>query len=196
MGRDDYEHIEIRSRFELRSWLEQHHGRDEGVWLRKYKKHHEHYVPWEHVVQELLCWGWIDSMTRKLDADRSMLLITPRKPGSMWSRINKEHVEVIEAAGLMQPAGRARIEAAKSDGSWEMLDDIDALIEPDDLATALDAEPAARAAWDEFSASAKKLILWWVKSAKREATRSKRISETARLAALGLRAQHPEAKGR
>ena len=114
--------------------------------------------------------------------------MSPRKPSSGWSRSNKERVERLEREGLMTDAGRAAVEAAKRNGSWSLLDSVEALEEPDDLAAALNASPAARAHFDAFPPSARKLILTWIATAKREETRLKRIEETTRLAAENIRA--------
>jgi uncharacterized protein YdeI (YjbR/CyaY-like superfamily) len=139
-------------------------------------------------VEEALCFGWIDSKGRRLDERRTMLLMTPRKPGSGWSRPNKERLERLFAAGVMEPAGIAVVEAAKADGSWTALDDIESLVEPDDLRAALDTAPAARTSWDGFPRSVKRATLEWIAGAKRPQTRAKRVEETVRLAARGERA--------
>ncbi|MCB9760959.1 MAG: YdeI/OmpD-associated family protein [Alphaproteobacteria bacterium] len=181
--------IDRPSRALLRAWLEEHHTRDEGVWLVRYKKHTgERYVPHGQIAAELLCWGWIDSQVCSMDADRSRIFISPRRPGSIWSAVNKAHVERELAAGRMAPPGLAKIEAAKVDGSWTLLDDVEALIVPDDLAAALDGCPPARANYEAFPDSAKKAILWWIKSAKRPTTRASRVATAAEKAARGERA--------
>jgi len=131
---------------------------------------------------------WVDSLPRTVDDERSRLLVTPRKPGSGWSRINKERVERMTASGLMAPAGLAVAEAARADGSWSALDAVEDLIEPDDLRAALDADPAARANRDAFPRSARRGILEWISTAKRPETRARRIAETATLAARNARA--------
>lgn len=191
MGLTDLEEIEVRSRSELRRWLEANHEQSESCWLVTYKKHvDKHYIAYGDIVDELLCFGWIDSRTRRVDEDRSKLLIAPRKAGSTWSRVNKQKVAKLEKAGLMTGAGRAKIDDAREDGSWTFLDDVEALIEPDDLAAALDANKKARKHFDAFNASAKKVILLWIKTAKREATREKRIRETVKLAARNIKAAH------
>ncbi len=161
-----------------------------------FKKHvGEYYVPYGEVVEELLCYGWVDSRTRRVDDDRTMLLVSPRKPGSTWSASNKRRVADLEKRGLMTPAGHAKIESAREDGSWYFLDDIENLIEPDDLARALDKNQRARQNFDSFSPSARKVILLWIKTAKRGETRARRINETVRLATKNVKAAHPEAKG-
>jgi uncharacterized protein YdeI (YjbR/CyaY-like superfamily) len=116
------------TRAEWRAWLEQHHAQTEGVWLISYKKSTgKPRVEYNEAVEEALCFGWVDSKPNKLDDERSMLWFAPRKPGSGWSRLNKERVERMMAAGLMTPAGLEKVEAAKQDGSWNALDAIEAL---------------------------------------------------------------------
>ena len=143
---------------------------------------------YEDAVEEALCFGWIDSIGRKLDDDRTMLWFSPRKVGSGWARPNKERVERLTAAGLMTPAGQRVIDAAKADGSWSRLDDVDNFVVPDDLADALDSHPPAREHWDAFPRSVRRSILEWIMQAKRDTTRAARIEETARLAQQNERA--------
>ena len=187
---DRYARVEITSRPEWRAWLEENHSDAPGIWLVTHKKGAapERHVPYDDVVEEALCFGWVDSLPRKLDDARSMLLVTPRKPGSSWSRVNKERVERLEAAGRIAPAGSAAIERAKRDGSWTALDDVEAGVEPDDLREALDANPDARRHWDAFPRSVKRGILEWIGTAKKPETRRKRVTETATLAAENVRA--------
>lgn len=156
-----------------------------------YKKHHPDYVSWPEIVESLLAHGWIDSTARKVDEDRSMILIAPRRAGSMWSAVNKAIVARLEADGRMTDAGRAVIDRAKADGTWTILDDVEALIEPDDLAAALDTTSGARGHWDDFPPSVRKNLLWWVKSAKRPDTRARRIATIATETAEGRRPNGP-----
>ena len=118
----------------------------------RWKKGRGPYVAYPDVVRVLLCFGWIDTTGRPVDDDRAGLTVTPRRPTSGWSRINKEHVEHLLATGRMQPAGQAAIDRAKENGSWSALDEVETLAEPDDLRAALDEVPAARAEWDAFRA--------------------------------------------
>jgi uncharacterized protein YdeI (YjbR/CyaY-like superfamily) len=140
------------------------------------------------VNEESLCFGWIDSKPGKVDDRRSALMCTPRKPGSGWSKVNKDRLERLLAAGLVDAAGLAAIDAAKRDGSWSKLDQIDALVVPDDLAAALAALPPAAANFVAFPPSARRGILEWISTAKTDATRAKRITETASLAQENRRA--------
>jgi len=192
----EYPRREFRSRQEIHDWLDGNHATAATFWLVCFKKHvTDCYVPYGDIVEELLCYGWIDSRTRRVDDDRTMLLVGPRKPGSNWSAANKKRVAKLIRNGLMTPAGQMKIDAAKRDDSWRYLDDIENLVIPDDLGDALEANKVAKQNFDSFNASGKKVILMWIKSAKRHATRSRRVSETVRLAAKGLKAAHPEAQG-
>ena len=183
------ERVEVTSRAALRAWLEANHVRTESVWLVTHKKAAgEMHLPYDAVVEEALCFGWVDSLPRKLDAARTMLLLSPRKPGSAWSAANKARVEALAAAGLLAAPGRAKIEAAKADGAWTRLDGVERLEVPVDLAAALAALPPAAENFAAFPRSARRGILEWILQAKRPETRTKRIEETARLAAENVRA--------
>ncbi len=146
------------------------------------------HVPYAEIVEEALCFGWIDSRPAKLDAQRSMLLLSPRRPKSAWSRINKQRVARLSAAGLMMPPGVAAVKLARRNGSWNALDGVEALVIPEDLAAAFARHPAARSHWDAFSPSSRKGILQWIASARRAETRNCRVAQTAALAARNLRA--------
>lgn len=166
-----------------RRWLERHHTRDRGVWYVAYKKSSgKARMTYEDMVEEALCFGWIDGQARALDAERSMLWLSPRKPRSVWSLPNKQRVERVVAAGLMRPAGQAAIDRAKANGSWKALDSIDALEMPDDFAAALAAAPNARAHFDAFPKTAKRAMLEWIRQAKRPETRARRVSDAVAMA--------------
>lgn len=177
------------TRADWRAWLAANHTRPDGVWLVTFKKATGRpRVEYGDAVEEALCFGWVDSKPGKLDADRSLLWFAPRKPGSGWSKPNKDRVERLTAAGLMTPAGLAKVDAAKRDGTWAMLDAVEALEIPPDLAAALAAAPPAADHFAAFPRSAKRGILEWIVQAKRPETRAKRVAETARLAATNERA--------
>lgn len=176
--------VAVRSRDELRDWLAENHGSSGTVWLVTWRKGSPHHLPWPEIVRELICWGWVDSLPRKLDAERTMLRISPRDPGSAWSGVNKAHVEAARAEGRMTPAGEAAVEAAKANGMWEFLDEVERLEVPGDLAAALG---AARPAWDAYPDSVKRGALEWIIAARRAGTRAARVAEVARSAAEGLR---------
>ncbi len=186
---EDYARIEPGSRAEWRNWLAKNHMRGESVWLVYPKKGSGLAGPTvDEAVEEALCFGWIDSLPRKLDDKRSMLLVAPRKRRSNWSAVNKARIEKLIASGLMTPSGMARIDAAKADGTWAALDPVEALAEPDDLKAAFDRYPGSRGHWDAFPRSVKRGILEWILNAKKPETRAARIEETAQKAARNIRA--------
>lgn len=185
----DHERVVVRSRAEWRAWLSEHHTQTESIWLVTYKKsaRPELHVPWTDVVQEAICFGWIDSQASKLDEERRMVRLSPRKRGSAWSAINKAHVAELSEQGLITDAGWEKIEAAKQDGSWEFLDDVEAGIIPEDLATAFESVPGSRESFEAFPRSTTRATLEWIKRAKRPETRQQRISQTVEKSAAGVR---------
>jgi uncharacterized protein YdeI (YjbR/CyaY-like superfamily) len=187
----DAESVQCETRDLWRAWLEANHARPNGTWLVTFRKGSGRpHLPYGEAVEEALCFGWIDSRPGTVDAERSKLWFSPRKPGSRWSRANRERVERMTAAGRMTSTGLALVETAKAAGTWEALDEVQAGSVPADLAAALDADPVARANFDAFPPSSKRIILEWIQGAKRPETRSARIAETARLAAVNERANH------
>ncbi len=189
-GKFGYPIYHAETRAQWRTWLEARHDHAPGVWLCSWRTDTGRPVcPYPQVVEEAICFGWIDSTVRVLDEERRIQLVTPRKPRSTWTRLNRQRVADMEAAGLMTDAGRRAVEAAKANGWWTILDPVEDLLEPDDLARALDADRAAREAWDEFPPSARKAMLWWVISAARDDTRARRIATIVEKAARGERAQ-------
>lgn len=174
---------------EWRDWLAANHDRAVGVWLVYYKKFSgKASITYEAAVEEALCFGWVDSKGNKLDDERTMLYFAPRQAGSGWSQPNKERVERLIAGGRMTPAGLAKIAAAQADGSWTLLDAVEALEVPPDLAAEFDKFADARANFDAFPRSARRGILEWIVQARRPETRATRIAETARLAQANVRA--------
>ncbi len=172
-----------------RTWLIANHDTSSGVHLVTWRKATGRpSVAYGDAVEEALCVGWVDSIAGKLDEERSTLWFTKRRPRSGWSRPNKERVERLLAAGLMLPAGIAAVEEAKRRGTWSLLDEVEDLVVPDDLAAALAATPPARANWDAFSRSARRGILEWIVQARRPETRARRVEETATLAARNEKA--------
>jgi uncharacterized protein YdeI (YjbR/CyaY-like superfamily) len=169
------------SRAVWRNWLTGNADRQHGLWVVYRKKSSELEGPtYEDLVEEALCFGWIDSQVRRLDDERRIQWFSPRRKGGLWSRLNKERVDRLTRLGLMAPAGQKVIDEAVADGSWSQADDVDALVIPSDLEVALDALPAARAAYESLADSVKRQHLWWIQSAKRASTRSTRITELIR----------------
>jgi uncharacterized protein YdeI (YjbR/CyaY-like superfamily) len=173
-----------------RSWLAANHDRARGVWVVSWRTASlRDAIPYEQLVEEALCFGWIDSTVNTLDDERGLQLMTPRKAKSGWTRLNRRRVADLEAQGRMTDAGRRAIEVAKTNGWWTLADSVEDLIEPDELTVALDASPAAREAWNGFPSSARKQMLWWVVSAAKAETRASRIDKIVTEAAEGRRAQ-------
>lgn len=180
--------IQPASRAAWRRWLERHHTRDRGVWFVYVRKSSgKQRFTYDDLVQEALCFGSVDGQAQSLDEERSMLWLSPRKRKSAWSAANKTRVARLMAAGLMHPAGLAKVELARDDGSWQALEATDRFEVADDLAQALAATPGARAHFDAFPATAKKAVLEWVRQAKRPETRARRVAESARMAAANER---------
>ena len=169
-----------------RAWLEDNHSSSQGIWLAVGKKGNSvTSLTYEAAVEEALCFGWIDSTVRRLDEHRFQQLFTPRRVGGNWSLSNKARVARLTAEGRMRPAGLAAVEAAKADGSWMLLDDVEHLVVPEDLAAALGSDSAAADYFANLPEGQKKQILYWIVSAKRAETRSKRIAQTVEAAGEG-----------
>jgi len=176
--------IEARDRTAWRAWLRRHHRTAPGVWLVYYKKASDTpSVTYDEAVQEALCYGWIDSLVRALDARRYRQLFTPRKPGSTWAPSNKRRVALLIAGRRMTKAGLAKIEAAQADGSWESLDAVETLTMPADLRRALAAEGEALRHFRGYAASLRKGMLFWLASAKRPETHARRLAKVVAYAA-------------
>jgi uncharacterized protein YdeI (YjbR/CyaY-like superfamily) len=176
---------------EWRSWLAEHHADTDGVWLATWKRASGK-TPLDYgaIVEEALCFGWIDGLVNTLEDGRQAQLLTPRRRGSGWSRSNKERIERLQADGRMTEAGMRVIDAAKADGSWTLLDAAEALLEPPELSAALDANPEARRQWNAFPRSPRKALIFWVTSAKRPETRLRRVTKIVGEAAQGRRANY------
>lgn len=185
----------VESSSELRAWLESYHDKEQSVWLVKWKKSAgQSFISYDEIVEELLCFGWVDSLARKLDDQKTMLLISPRSPKSNWSASNKARIKRLIAEGRMGSAGMKSVEVAKENGRWNFLDEVEALVVPDDLEEAFRSYPKAAFYYHRFPDSSKRGILEWIKNAKRPETRAKRIAETAEKAALNIKANHPEGR--
>lgn len=166
------------NRQQWRDWLAEHHGKQLSIWLLYPKKKSGlPGITYDEAVEEALCFGWIDSTAKPVDADTFMQFFCPRKPKSGWSKVNKERLLRLTEAGLLMPAGLASIERAKENGSWELLDDAEAQIIPPDLAAELVKRPVARDFFTGLCRSDKRAILIWISAAKRSETRQKRIAE-------------------
>jgi uncharacterized protein YdeI (YjbR/CyaY-like superfamily) len=186
----DREQLHVESADQWRDWLAGNADRGEGVWLVTWKKATGRPAPsYEDLICQALAVGWIDSTAATLDDERAMLWFSPRKKGSGWSRSNKQRIARLQEQGRMHARGRQVVEAAQRDGSWSLLDDVEDLVVPADLAEALTARPGARRQWDAFAPSVRKQHLAWLVQARRPPTRAKRVQAIADVAAAGRRAQ-------
>ena len=175
-----------KNRQEWRAWLEENHDKKQNIWLIYYKQKSKiPTVSYSDAVDEALCFGWIDSKAKSIDEVKFMQFFSRRKEKSVWSKINKEKIEMLISAGLMTPAGLAIIEKAKANGSWTILDEVEALIIPPDLEGAFSQKLNAKTYFQSLSRTDQRNILQWLVLAKRPETRQKRIDEIVDLAELG-----------
>ena len=189
MGIQDREHLAVSSAAELVAWLEQNHATSLGLWVVTHKKSANHPAPtYDEIVRAVLCFGWVDSVPGKVDDERTKLYVSPRKSTSAWSQTNKKRVAELIASGEMRPSGMAAIDVAKANGAWSLIDGAQEAEIPDDLAAEFLNHPGSRDNFDAFPRGVRKQILEWIAVAKTDATRSKRIVETASLAAQNVRA--------
>lgn len=162
---------------EWEKWLSRHHAQPDGVWLRMYKK--ETKIPsitYAQALEEALCYGWIDGMSKSVDATSFIQKFTPRRPKSTWSERNTKHIERLTAAGKMKPSGIAEVELAKADGRWEKAyaSWSDAGV-PEDFMAVLKKNKKAAAFFETLSKPNLYAIYFRLQSAKKPETRAKRI---------------------
>lgn len=176
MAASEYPRVHLKTVAEFRRWLREHHDTTPGLWLVGYRSSTgKPAIAYDDAVEEALCWGWIDSVVKPVDDERTMSLYTPRRSGSGWSRSNKDRVAKLVRDGRMQPAGLAKIEQAKRDGTWTLLDSVERLEVPPDLRRALGAPGMAR--FDALTAGKKREHLSALVTAKKPETRAKRIAD-------------------
>lgn len=186
--KEEYKTTHPKTRSAWRKWLAKNHATSPGIWLIYYKKESgKRKFDYADAVEEALCFGWIDSLPRKIDSERSALKFTPRKPKSVWSKLNKQRIEKLIEQKLMTPAGVAKIEIAKKNGSWDTLNSSDLHADnnsiPDDLKKVLSKNKKALANFIAFPPGYKKRFFFWIDSAKTSETRTTRIKQTALMAA-------------
>jgi len=195
--REDYKSTHPKSRRDWRKWLERNHSTSPGIWLVYYKKESgKRKFDYADAVEEALCFGWIDSLPKKIDDERSALKFTPRKQKSAWSKLNKQRIEKLMEQKLIRPAGLTKIEQAKKDGSWNILNASDFHADnnslPQDLETAFSKNKKALANFLAFAPGYRKQFLFWIDSAKRAETKAARIKQTVLMAAANKK---PGVKG-
>ena len=173
--------LRVRSRPQWRAWLEKHHASSPGVWLVRYTAHTGmKSIPYEDMVREALCFGWIDSLVKRLDDDRYAIKVTPRKPTSKWSDINRKRWAELEDAGLLTPAGLA---AAPTENRYAPKPAIPEL--PPYIARAFKANSQAWKFFRELAPGYRRRFVGWIHTAKQPETRERRIRESIRLLAAG-----------
>lgn len=191
MLKDKLLKVYARDREEWRTWLSKNHELKKSVWLVYYKKESgKKSITYTEAVEEALCFGWIDSKPNKIDEKSYMQLFSQRKKKSVWSKINKERVVRLIQQNLMTVAGMEKVNEAKKNGSWDSLNEVEEMIFPEDFKKAMNKNKLAKKYFDAFSNSSKKMILYWIHSAKRPETRSKRIEESVKLASQNIKANH------
>lgn len=188
MSKKEYKTYCPKSRTDWRNWLKKHHQSESSIWLVYYKVSTKvSSISWSEAVDEALCFGWIDSTKKTIDEERYMQYFSKRKPKSNWSKVNKDKIAKLIQSNLMAKAGLDSIETAKQNGSWTLLDEVEQLIIPYDLKEEMRNHKGSMEFFDQLSKSAKKILLYWVISAKRKETRQKRIVEIAENASNHLK---------
>lgn len=186
MQKEDTDIFYPKSVDEWRQWLADNHQSKSAVWVvQHHKVSGKPTISWSEAVSVALCYGWIDSKKIAVGEGTTHQFFTKRKAKSTWSKINKDKVAQLIEDGLMTKAGFEVIELAKQNGSWSLLDEVEALKIPEDLNRAFASRAGSKDFFLSLSRSSKKNILYWVISAKRPETRHKRIEEIAELAAQG-----------
>lgn len=184
---ENFEHVIITSKEELRNWLFSNHNQKESVWLVTFKKTVlDKYVSVQEILDKLLCFGWIDGIRRKLDEEKTMQLISPRKV-EHWTKTYKDRYKKLESKGLVENSGKESVAKSKANGLWNFMDDVDALIKPNDFIEELMKYENASNNFNAFGASSQRFILRWIKLAKTTETRIKRIKQASELADKNLK---------
>ncbi|MFD2586964.1 YdeI family protein [Croceitalea marina] len=176
---------------EFKQWLQKNYSLSEGIYLIFYKISHE--MPsmrWEEAVRVALCYGWIDSTVKSLGNGKRKQYFCPRKPKSVWSKVNKNHLKELEKAGLIHESGYNAIKIAKDNGSWEALDDVENGVIPSDLQQAFEQNRKALENYQNYTQGQRKSYLYWLNQAKREETRQKRITEIISLCEKGVKSRN------
>lgn len=191
MSNDKIELFDPQNKEDWRNWLAENHQTKQSVWVVFYtQKSGKKNMSWSESVDEALCFGWIDSKKIKIDAETSHQFFSKRKPKGTWSKINKEKIVQLIETGKMMPAGLEVIERAKENGSWTILDEVEELLVPNDLALALHQHETAKLYFESLSKSVRKMLLYWLVSAKRPETRQKRLTEIVERALEGKKPLH------
>ncbi len=187
----DFEELYFKNDAAWRNWLQDHHSTSKGIYLIFYKVDHK--MPsmrWEEAVRVALCFGWIDSTVKSLGNGKRRQYFCPRKPKSVWSKVNKNHLKELKAEGLIHKSGYQAIALAKENGSWVALDDVENGVIPEDLQKAFNRNKKAFSNYQNFTLGQRKSYLYWLNQAKRDETRQKRISEIISLCKKGIKSRN------
>ena len=178
----------FKNDIEFTNWLHNNHNVQTGIYLIFYSVAHENEsMRWEEAVQVALCYGWIDSTVKSLGNGKRRQYFCPRKPKSVWSKVNKNYIKELKANGRIQAAGLASIKIAKENGSWTSLDDVENGVIPEELQLAFDKNPDAFINFKNFTHSQRKSFLYFLNQAKRQETRNKRVIEIIQHAAKNIK---------
>ncbi len=173
---------------EWRDWLEENHDTAKGVYLIFYTVAHENEsMRWEEAVRVAICYGWIDSTVKRIGEGKRKQYFCPRKPKSVWSKVNKQHINELTKQGLMHTSGLKKIQEAKKNGSWTALDAVESGVVPADLQLAFESDKIAFENFQNFTRGQRKSYLYWLNQAKRADTRQNRIAEIVRLCAGNIK---------
>jgi len=179
--------VYVKTRKEWREWLNKNHNKSSGIWLVFYKKHTgKSTLEYDEAVEEALCFGWIDSIIKKIDDEKYLRKLTPRKSDSRWSELNKKRITKLKNQGLMTEAGIAKVEEAKASGVWNKPDRSQISIDiPKELESALAKNKKARSFFDQLAPSYQKQYIGWITVAKRQETKERRLRESIALLEQG-----------
>jgi len=173
--------LDLRTREAWRQWLAKHHGASPGIWLVRHKQHTAvDSMAHEDVVSEALCFGWVDSLIRRLDDDRYAIKVTPRKPTSKWSDHNRRRWKELKAAGRLAPAGLGAAPTANRYAARPPIPELPAYV-----VKAIKTSPKAWQFFQQLAATYRRDFVVWIHLAKRPETRAKRIRESIALLAAG-----------
>ncbi|MFI1771602.1 YdeI/OmpD-associated family protein [Thalassobellus citreus] len=180
----------FKTDIEWRTWLHSNYNSYKGIYLIFYKvENKEPSMRWEEAVKVAICYGWIDSTVKSLGNGKRRQYFSPRNDKSVWSALNKKYIDSLIADNLMHESGLKKIEIGKQNGSWTALDDVENGIIPEALQLEFDKHPTAFDNYQNFAPSYRKSYLYWLKQAKREATKQKRISEIIKLCEANIKSR-------
>ncbi len=179
--------VYLKTRKAWRDWLHHNHDKSLGIWLVFYKKHTgKATLAYGEAVEEALCFGWIDSIIKRIDDEKYARKLTPRQTGSRWSALNKKRIVKLGELGLITEAGDAKVQEAKESGMWDSPDRLQISLElPKELERALARNNDAKRFFDQLAPSYQKQFIGWIAVAKRPETKKRRLKESIALLEQG-----------